>query len=143
MKWWPWRTCFWAGLIKSIANPVHIKRVMSYASGGGSRENIGYTFKLFRQPKVVSIQMAEDCPCRGLKSSIERCRLPSIFLADVLDRPETSDNALRFVRRAIINQDDFFRRPGLRENTFQASRKESGVVIGTYDDGRLISHRAA
>src|SRR5437879_5319014 len=114
---------------------------MSYASDGGIRENIGYTFKLFRQPKIVSIQMAEYCPRCGLKPSIERCGLPSIFLAYVTHGPETSDDILRLVRRAIVDHNDLVRRPGLRKHAFQTAWKEPGVIIGADDDGRFVAHR--
>jgi hypothetical protein len=86
---------------------------VSHASDRGGRENIDYTFKLRRQPKVVGIQMAEYCSGCDLKSSVESCGLPSIFLVYVTHGPETSDNILCLVRRAIVDHNDFVRRPGL------------------------------
>src|SRR5205814_1234595 len=111
------------------------------ATDAGSRKNIGYTFKLIRQPKVVSIQMAEYCPRCGLKSFIKGCGLPSIFLAHVTHGPETSDDILRLVRRAIVDHYDLVHRPGLRKHAFQTAWKEPCVIIGADDDGRSLAHR--
>src|SRR6267378_4946524 len=84
--------------------------------------------------------MAEYCPRCGLKSSIERRGFPSIFLAYVTHGPETSDDILRLVRRAIVDHNDLVRRPGLRKHAFQTAGQKPGVIVGANNDRCLGVH---
>src|SRR6266403_41445 len=84
--------------------------------------------------------MTEYCPGCGLKPSIERCGLPSIFLAYITHGPETSDDIVRLVGRAIVDHNDLVRRPGLRKHAFQTAWQKPGVIVGANDDRCLGVH---
>ena len=115
---------------------------MGQAARIALRQDVDGLCELLWGPVVVSVQMTNQIPFRGSEASVKRSRFTLMILANVVDPRKRGDDLWRFIRRTVINHNDFVGWPGLRHHAFQAAPKKTIIVICTDNDRCSCAHAA-
>ncbi len=103
-------------------------------------------FDLFGRDEIVGVEILNELARRALDASVERRRLPKVFLSlkaqSRIAKP--LDDARALIRRSIVDNDDFEAWPRLAENAVERFADEPfGVVAGDENRNERIGHERA